>query len=167
MGWNDNKFYYGNDDYTEIPSGMYEVAVTKIEPSQSKAGSDMVKIWFKIVKGDYKGSILFMNQAIMNHDGTYNKGFLKKVDKILSALVSDLPHVKTEYSTPFEYKQMLMDVFEAISCKYEYGLKYDVDTKGFGVFEIVQVYNLEKENAEQSVPVGADNVGITKGDVSF
>ena len=58
----------GNGNRKEVPHGTYEVAITKLELGESKKHDPMVKVWFKIVEGDFKGSLIFMNQVI-------NQGF--------------------------------------------------------------------------------------------
>ncbi len=51
-----------------MPHGTYEVAITKLELGGEQKHDPMVKVWFKIVEGDFKGSLIFMNQVI-------NQGF--------------------------------------------------------------------------------------------
>ena len=55
----------GQTTYKEVPHGEYEVAIQQMELKPSSKGDPMVSIWFKIVSdGEYKGSIIFMNQVI-------------------------------------------------------------------------------------------------------
>ena len=54
----------GGGDYKEVPHGDYEVAVQQMELKASKKGDPMVSIWFKILEGEFKGSIIFYNQVI-------------------------------------------------------------------------------------------------------
>lgn len=48
----------------EVPHGDYEVKVQKMELTESKKGDPMVSIWFKILTGEFKNSLLFYNQVI-------------------------------------------------------------------------------------------------------
>ncbi|MBG9863102.1 hypothetical protein ABD99_00005, partial [Bacillus cereus] len=41
----------GGGDFEPLPDGQYEVAVEKLELTESKKGDPMLTIWFKIVEG--------------------------------------------------------------------------------------------------------------------
>lgn len=122
-----------NNDFKEVPHGNYEVAITKLELAESKKGDPMVKIWFKVVNGEYKGSLIFMNQVI-------TRGFqIHIVDELLRSLETDIEISFESYS---QYNDLLMDIFEAIDGNFEYGLKYG-ENKGFDTFEITEVFELD------------------------
>lgn len=121
-----------NSDYKEVPYGNYEVAVTKLELSESKKGDPMVKVWFKIVSGEYKNSLIFLNQVI-------TQGFqIHIVDELLRSFETDIDIHFDSYS---QYAELLADVYEAIDGSFEYGLKYG-EKKGFNTFEITEVFEL-------------------------
>lgn len=122
-----------NNDFKEVPHGNYEVAITKLELSESKKGDPMVKIWFKVVNGEYKGSLIFMNQVI-------TRGFqIHIVDELLRSLETGIEISFESYS---QYNDLLLDIFEAIDGNFEYGLKYG-ENKGFDTFEITEVFELD------------------------
>lgn len=122
-----------NNDFKEVPVGNYEVAITKLELDESKKGDPMVKVWFKILEGEYKGSLIFMNQVI-------TKGFqIHIVDELLRSLETDIDIHFDSYS---QYADLLADVYEAIEGNFEYGLKYG-ENKGFSTFEITDVFEVE------------------------
>ena len=122
-----------NIEYKEVPKGTYEVSVNKMELGESKAGDPMVKIWFKIVSGEYKGSLIFYNQVI-------TKGFqVHLVNELLRGLDSGIDINFESYS---QYAQLLLDVHEAIDGVLEYAIEYG-ENKGFPTFEITDVYELE------------------------
>ncbi len=122
-----------NNDFKEVPHGTYEVAITKLELAESKKGDPMVKIWFKILEGEYKNSLIFMNQVI-------TKGFqIHIVDELLKSLDTDVDIHFESYS---QYADMLLDVFEAVDEKLEFALKYG-ENKGFNTFEITDVFEVE------------------------
>lgn len=50
-----------NGGRREVPHDTYEVAINKLELTKSKKGDPMVTCWMKIVEGEYKGSLIFMN----------------------------------------------------------------------------------------------------------
>lgn len=120
--------------FKEVPHGQYEVKVEKLELIASKAGDPMVTVWFKIVDGEYEGSMIFMNQVI-------TRGFqIHLMNEFLRSLESG---IEIEFKNYSQYGQLLMDVHEAIDGKYEYALVYGQNNKGFNTFEILEVYELE------------------------
>lgn len=122
-----------NNDFKEVPHGNYEVAIAKLELNESKKGDPMVKAWFKIVSGEYKGSLIFMNQVI-------TRGFqIHIVDELLRSFDSG---VEVSFESYSQYAELLMDIFEAIDGNFEYGLKYG-ENKGFDTFEITDVFELD------------------------
>lgn len=130
-----------NRTFKEVPVGTYEVAVQQMELKASSKGDPMVSIWFKIVSdGEYKGSMLFMNQVI-------TQGFqVHIVNELLRALTEecsedDVPEI--EFKTYKQYANLILDVQEAINDKFEYGLKYGLTKNGFNTFEITEVFVLE------------------------
>lgn len=122
-----------DNDFKEVPLGTYEVAITKLELGESKKGDPMVKVWFKILAGGYKGSLIFMNQVI-------TQGFqIHIVDEFLRSLETDVEITFESYS---QYADMLLDVFEAVESKLEFALVYG-EKKGFNTFEITEVFEVE------------------------
>lgn len=123
----------GGCEFKEVPHGNYEVAITKLELDESKKGDPMVKVWFKILEGEYKGSLIFMNQVITS-------GFqIHIVDEFLRSLETDIEVGFVSYA---DYAQLLMDIYEAVNGNYEYGLKYG-ENKGFNTFKITDVFEVE------------------------
>lgn len=124
----------GGGDYKEVSAGTYEVAVTKLELTESKKNDPMVTVWFKILDGEFKGSLIFMNQVI-------TQGFqIHMVNKLLCSLESG-EEIKFESYT--QYGNLLMDVAEAIDGNYEYVLEYGKNKKGYNTFKITEVFDVE------------------------
>lgn len=120
--------------FKEVPHGQYEVKIEKLELVASKAGDPMVTAWFRIVDGEYEGSMIFMNQVI-------TRGFqIHLMNEFLRSLESG---IEIEFKNYSQYGQLLMDVHEAIDGKYEYALKYGENNKGFKTFEITEIFELE------------------------
>lgn len=134
------------NEYKEVPYGDYEVAVDKMELKSSKKGDPMVSIWFKIVSGEYKGSLIFMNQVV-------NQAFqIHIVNDILRKMTSEMPNSNAVcsmiegFKTEFSYKQyanLIMDIFEDINENYEFALSYEKNNKGYNTFDITEVFVLE------------------------
>ena len=133
----------GGGNYKEVPHGKYEVAIEKMELKATKPESGskpMVSIWMKIVSdGDYKGSLIFMNQVI-------TQGFqIHIVNEFLRSLLQDCDDnaPAVEFKTYSQYAELLMDIHEVIADSFEYALNYGQTKKGFNTFEITEVYPLE------------------------
>lgn len=130
----------GQGNYKEVPHGNYEVAVQQMELKASKKGDPMVSIWFKIVEGEFKGSLIFYNQVV-------TQGFqIHMVNEMLRKMteeMSDAPVI--EFKTYSQYSDLLMDIFEGVADNFEYGLKYTANSKNkdFSNYEITEVFVLE------------------------
>ena len=110
-------------DYEEVPTGTYEVKIEKLELGITKtSGKPMVKVWFKILEGSHKGSLIFMNQVVEQAFQVHIvKEFLKSLDTGLA----------------IEF----VDMHEVINAeKLEYGLEYGINDKEFNTFKITQVF---------------------------
>jgi hypothetical protein len=125
-------------DFDEVPHGNYEVKVVKIElgetgPQSTTPGMPMVKIWYEVVAGDYKGQKIFQNQMI-------NKGFgIHMMNQLLTSFESGIP---IQFENFVQYADLLGKVFDAIDGKAEYQLSYQVNPKNekFSTYEIVQKF---------------------------
>ena len=127
----------GTRNFKDVPYGNYEVEVNKIEFLLSKKGQPMLKVRFKVIEGEYKGSSIFMNQVLSE---TFQ---FHIANDILRALVQKIDGFTIQFECYNQYRDMVMDVFEAIDGKFEYALSYKEDKKGFSTFEITEVFVLE------------------------
>lgn len=117
----------------EVPHGDYEVAINKLELKKSNAGNPMVSVWFKVLAGNHKGQLIFMNQVI-------TQGFqIHIANEFLRSLNTGLNIEFTSYS---QYGALLQEVFEATK-DFEYGLEYTENNKGYSVFTITDVFTLQ------------------------
>ena len=127
----------GNGDFKEVPHGNYEVKVDKMELTESKKHDPMVTIWFKIVVGEYKNSLIFMNQVV-------TRGFqIHIVNEILRQMTADVDGFNVEFKDYKQYGNLIMDVFETISGKYEFELEYESGKNDFSTYSIETVYPVE------------------------
>ena len=101
----------GGGGYRDIPHGTYEVEINKLELTTSKKGDPMVTCWMKILDGEYKGSMVFMNQVV-------TQGFqIHIADEFLRSLVSEIEEGERPditFKTYSQYGNMIMDVMEVI-----------------------------------------------------
>ena len=129
----------GGGNFKEVPYGKYEVSIEKMELKATKEKKDpMVSVWMKICDGEFKGSLIFMNQVI-------TQGFqIHIVNEFLRSLVqncADAPNV--EFKSYAQYAELLMDIHEMVADSFEYGINYGQTKKGFDTFEVLEVYALE------------------------
>lgn len=122
----------GSGEYKEVPVGTYEVNIEKMELRESSKGDPMVTVWFRILTGEYKNSVLFMNQVI-------TQGFqIHIVNEFLRSL-SAVDSV--EFKDYSQYNDLLMDISEAIDEQgLEYLLEYKRSKKDFPIYTIKEVY---------------------------
>ena len=120
--------------FEEVPHGTYDVEINKMELKLSKNNNPMLSVWFKVLAGDEKGRLIFMNQVVTQKFQVHIcNDFLRSLDSGIDVKFTDFG----------QYEQLIMDIHEAIDGKLEYGLKYGVTKKGFNTFEITDVYETE------------------------
>lgn len=122
-------------DYKEVPHGEYEVKITKLELTKSKSGKPMVSCWFKILAGEYKEQMIFMNQPIVPVFG------LHKCNEFLRTLSS----LSVSFESFEQYAKLLTDILNEIDGKYEYQLNYGgqvskKDGKTYNTFKIEKTF---------------------------
>lgn len=124
----------GTGSFKEVPHGEYEVEINKMELIASKKGDPMVSIWFKVVTGEYKGSLIFFNQVI-------TQGFqIHIVNELFRSMDTGLD---VKFETYKQYGTLIMDLAEAIDGQLEFALKYSEGKKGFSNYEITDVFEVE------------------------
>lgn len=120
--------------YDEVPHGTYDVEINKMELKLSKNNNPMLSVWFKVLAGEEKGRLIFMNQVVTQKFQVHIcNDFLRSLDSGIDVKFVDFG----------QYEQLIMDIHEAIDGKLEYGLEYGVTKKGFNTFEITDVYEAE------------------------
>lgn len=120
-------------DFEEVPDGDYEVAIQKMELRESKTKKPMLTVWFKVVDGSRKGSLIFMNQLV---DEAFK---IHIANEFLRSLNSGL---NIEFDSFVQYDKLIKEVFEA-SKSYEYALEYAHNSKGFATYTINDVFELQ------------------------
>jgi hypothetical protein len=121
-------------NFDDIPTGTYEVKIDKMELKESSKGDPMVSIWFRILAGKFKNSIIFYNQVI-------NQGFqIHLSNEFLRSLDTGVD-IPSNFSSYKKYNNLIMDVAEEVDAqKLEYELEYGENKKGFKTFEILSVF---------------------------
>lgn len=116
-------------EYEEIPYGMYEVGIEKMELKESKKGQPMVSVWFRIINGDYENSMLFMNQVV-------TKPFQIHIcNQFLKSLKTGM---EIDFKSYSDYARLIEEVYSEAE-KHEYALDYG-EKKGYKTFTITEVF---------------------------
>lgn len=123
----------GSGDYKEVPDGTYEVKIEKIELRASSKGDPMVSMWFRILSGDFKNSMIFMNQVV-------TQGFqISQLNRFLKSLQA-VDDDQIEFKDYSQYNDLLMDIFEEVDGSLEFLLNYGTNKKGFHTYKVEDVY---------------------------
>ena len=121
-------------DFQEVPKGNYEVKVDKMELTKSKKGDPMVTIWFKIVEGKFKNSLIFYNQIIPQPFQIHlNNEMLRSLDSGLDV----------EFQSFKQYGNLILDIAEEIDGRLEFELEYGENKKGYNTYKIKDVFEVE------------------------
>lgn len=124
----------GSGDFEDVPLGEYEVKITKLEQVLSKKGDPMFTCWFKVLSGQYKDRLIFMNQVITQPFQIHIvKEFLKRLD-------SDFD---VDFESYNQFAQLILDIHENIDGVLEYALEYGETNKGFSTFKIKDVFEVD------------------------
>lgn len=119
-------------EYKEVPSGRYEVKITKLELGESKSEKPMLVCWMQILDGEYKGSYIFMNQVL-------HVGFgIHKANDFLRSLESGL---EIRFETFKQYNDLLLEIHETIDGSMEYAIEYGEDKKGYKTYKVVETFD--------------------------
>lgn len=123
--------------FEEVPKGTYEVKVEKMEivecKSEKHKGEPMLSIWFKIVAGQRKDSLIFMNQLLV-------EGFqIHIANELMRSMDTG---VAIEFDGNYEhYNNTILDVLEACA-NLEFVLEYGESKKGYPTFKITDVFEV-------------------------
>ena len=121
-------------DFKDAPHGTYEVKVEKLELVESKSGKPMVSCWMRILQGEYKNSMLFMNQVIHTAFGLHMANeFLRSLDT----------SIDVTFESFAQYHDLVLNIHEAVDGHYEYAVDYGETSKGFSTFKITDVFEVE------------------------
>lgn len=124
-----------NGNFEEVPHGDYEVAITKLElgetgPNSKTPGMPLAKVWFKIVAGDFKGQLIFMNQNLTSGRGIH------MMNAFLESLESG---IVVSFENFVQYANLMESVFKAVESD-EFQLAYGQNNKGYNTYNIVQKF---------------------------
>lgn len=122
-------------NYKEVPHGDYEVSIKKMELGQSKKGEPMFICWFKILEGEFKNSMLFMNQVV-------TQGFQISIVKHFLQDLTDGLDVDVIFESYSQFNDLILDIAEKLEDEREFLIEYG-ERKGYSTFKVNEVYNLD------------------------
>lgn len=132
----------GGGDFEPLPDGQYEVAIEKLELTESKKGDPMLTIWFRIVEGDYEGQRLFYNK-VMQPQNDKAFGFQVHQNNEMLRALWDCEKDDVKFTSFGEYADLVLDIHEDIDGQFEYLLSKETDKNGFDQFKILEVFEVE------------------------
>lgn len=122
-------------NYEEVPVGTYEVKIEKMELTASKKGDPMFSCWFKILNGEWKNHLIFINQLL-------KEGFhFHIVNQFLRSLETGKEIV---FDTFEQYGNLIYDVKEEVEKqRLEYALEYGKKDGKYSTFKITEIFEPE------------------------
>lgn len=135
----------GDLNYEEVPYGVYEVIIDTMQLTTSNTDKDgnikdkskdqkpMLSVWFQVVDGKHKDSLIFMNQLV---DAAFK---IHIANEFLKSLDSD---VDIKFDGDYNhYANLINDVYSDIMThKLSYQLRYKENSKGFREYKIEEVF---------------------------
>ena len=128
--------------YEEIPDGQYEVEVEVMELVESKKGDPMLKIWFKILDGDYEGQRIFYNK-VMQPQNDKAFGFQVHQNNEMLRALWDCDKEDVKFNGFADYAQLVLDIHEDIDGQFEYLISKETDKKGYDQLKVIEIYEVE------------------------
>lgn len=123
-----------DSDYEEVPTGKYEVKIEKMELKESRKGDPMFSAWFRILSGDYKNQLLFMN-AVITQD--YQ---IKRLNDFFRSLKVFHPD-EIVFESYKQYNDLIMDLMEVIEGSgFEFLINYKQSKSGFPIYTVEEVF---------------------------
>lgn len=126
------------NEFKELPDGIYNCKLEKLELGESNKGKPMVKAMFRILRGDYKKQCLFYNGVMAAKDPQYNGFMIHRVLEFLRSL-EVLDESEIDFDGNFrDFNDLLLDIAEESE-----GLTFEIEKSKDGEYsklEVIDVY---------------------------
>jgi len=127
-----NNHQVKKSEFEEIPEGVYEVKVEKMEIRESKKGDPMFSVWFRVIEGKYKNGLIFFNKLL-------TQSFL--ISQCNQMMQSFRTGTQIEFQDYVQYNQVIEEVFERMTTnRLEYAINYVKDKNGYTCIEVTDVF---------------------------
>lgn len=127
-----------NGDFEDLPHGKYEVALDNIELKPTKKdGKPMIVSVFKVLEGDHKGRLIWVNQVV-------DTGMKMSIGLRFINSMKPAPEVKfTKDGGMAQLSEDLGTAADDIANKHEFVLEFYENKKGYDQYDIREVFILE------------------------
>ena len=113
-------------NFPEIPTGIYPVALDRMEVGQSSWGTDQVNITFKITDGSHKGQLIFYNGTFDDHFAHGKPMTAKLISDMTDGQVDRFAILKELDAGAANASNYLTDLYQAMAGQLEFDLDYQV-----------------------------------------
>lgn len=131
------------NEYQEVPDGVYDCALEKLELGENKDKKPMVKGMFRIIRGNHKKQCLFYNGVMAANNPEYNGFVIHNVLEFLRSL-QVLEDSEIDFDGNFrDFDNLLMDIAEeseGLTFEIEKSIRTAKDGREFTQLDIVDVY---------------------------
>lgn len=135
-----------NGDRPDVPDGNYEVEITQMELKQSKKGDPMLSIWFKILSGEFNGSLIFYN-GVMQPANSNAFGFQVHRNNSMLRDIWDAEDDEVKFKNFSQYAKLIEEIAGDVisNSEYQYELKQEPNKKNadFKDIEIVGILDVD------------------------
>ena len=123
------------NEYTEVPDGVYECALEKLELGESKTGQPMIKGMFRILQGEHKKQCLFYNQVFCRNAAGNAFSIKKGLDFLRSLQIFD--DVEVDFNGDYaDFNDLLLDMAEEAEAS---GIYFDIQKSTDGEYTRLSV----------------------------
>lgn len=113
-------------DHTELPEGMYQCKLEKLELGESKKGKPMVKAMFRIYNGKHKRQCIFYNGVMVANDPSKSGYCIHNVLNFLRSLnIYDDSEIDFDGNYR-DFNNLLLDIAED-AADFEFEVKTEKD----------------------------------------
>lgn len=130
-----------DNEFEEVPDGIYIVKIEKMEVKLTKAGDKlMFAVQCKITEGEQENRNIFFNRVIYGNKNTdkWNDG--RAIKSVITWLWKLEPNTVPEFINYQDFADCVLDIFQEIQGKVE--LEVDYKASNFNPITIKEVYDI-------------------------
>lgn len=138
-----------NTEFKEVPNGVYEVKIEKLELGKTKNGDPKTVAWCKILDdGPVKNQLMFVNQMM-------NTGYgIHFASELLRSFDTG---IDVKFENFSQWNNLLMDIKEKIdSAGLEYSIEKGTNDKGYDQYTVKEVFESDGPSEAQLKAVEED-----------
>ena len=125
------------NEFKEVPNGVYVCALEKLELGESKKAKPMVKAQFRIKEGSHKKQCLFYNGVMAADNPEYNGFMIHKVLEFLRSL-QVFEESEIDFDGDYEdFNNLLLDIAEESE-----SMKFEIEKSQDGQYSRIEVIGM-------------------------